>query len=229
MSLIIDNKYTYDCIAEWVAKEILTGSYRMIGITGTSCVGKSTFTNMIKKHLEEAEYTTQIVRVDDYLCKDHRGVTQFWNRQASSFLKPEYFNWSLLQKDTVSLCEGTDITGGCYTRGVGWETKRTMKASDCLFVEGLFLDSVQAAEYMRYDLLISLTAADELITKLRMERDDYYRQNYENFRRTKSETLKEIEDTLLAGKSYEICKEKRRYLKLEVLEKYMMMVMEDER
>ena len=91
-------------------------------------------------------------------------------------------------------------------------------SADCLFVEGLFLDSVQAAEYVEFDLLISLAAEDELIRKLRMERDDYYRQNYKNFSRTKDETLKEIEDTLLAGKSYKVCSGIDNYFRLQVLE-----------
>ncbi len=222
MKLTKDTIYTYEEMAVMIAQKILDNSCKLVGITGTSCVGKSTFTGMINAHLAKEEYTTQIMKADDYLCRQHRGVTSYWNRVESSYLKAEYYNWELLKKDIGLLHGGNSVTGGCYTRGIGWEASRTMNPADCLVVEGLFLDSVQAEEYVAFDLLISLVAEDELIRKLRMERDDYYRQNYKNFSRTKSETLKEIEDTLLAGKTYEVCGEKENYLRLHVLENYHM-------
>ena len=222
MELVKNTIYTYEEMAEQIAGKILNDSCRLVGITGTSCVGKSTFTGMINAHLTKAECTTQIMKADDYLCRQHRGITSYWNRVESSYLKAEYYNWELLKKDIGLLHGGTSVTGGCYTRGIGWEASRTMYPADCLFVEGLFLDSVQAAEYVEFDLLISLAAEDELIRKLRMERDDYYRQNYKNFSRTKDETLKEIEDTLLAGKSYKVCSGKDDYFRLQVLENYRM-------
>lgn len=222
MKLMNNTIYTYEEMAERIAGMILENSCKLVGITGTSCVGKSTFTGMINAHLAKAEYTTQIMKADDYLCRQHRGVTSYWNREESSYLKAEYYNWELLKKDIGLLHSGNSVTGGCYTRGIGWESSRTMYPADCLFVEGLFLDSVQAAEHVAFDLLIALVAEDELIRKLRMERDDYYRQNYKNFSRTKSETLKEIEDTLLAGKSYQVCSKKENYIRLNVLEQYRM-------
>lgn len=47
-----------------------------------------------------------------------------------------------------------------------------------------------------------------------MERDDYYREDFADFKRTKEETLKETEDTLKAGKAYQKCKEEWNYLEL---------------
>ena len=224
MDLINNTIYTYEQTAEWIAGNILDNSCRLVGITGTSCVGKSTFTGLINAHLEKAGYTTQIMKADDYLCRQHRGLTSYWNREESSYLKAEYYNWELLKKDIGLLHGGNSVTGGCYTRGIGWEASRTMYPADCLIVEGLFLDSVQAAEVIDFDLLISLVAEDDLIRKLRMDRDDYYRKNYENFSRTKEETLKEIEDTLLAGKSYEIFNRREKYLRLNILGNYNMTV-----
>ena len=222
MEWMTDMIYTYEQMAEMIAERILNRSCKLVGMTGTSCVGKSTFSGMINEHLKKADYTTQIMKADDYLYRQHRGVTSYWNREESSYLKAEYYNWELLKKDIGILHGGNSVTGGCYTRGIGWEASRTMYPADCLFVEGLFLDSVQAAEYVEFDLLIALTAEDELIRKLRMNRDDYYRQNYKNFSRTKSETLKEIEDTLMAGKSYQVCCGKENYFRIQVLENYRM-------
>ena len=38
----------YDAIADKLANEILENSQKIIGITGTSCIGKSTLTGILK-------------------------------------------------------------------------------------------------------------------------------------------------------------------------------------
>ena len=212
--------YDYRTITKIIAREVLEQSYKCIGITGTSCVGKSTFSKLIRKQIEKAGYTVRVVMMDDYLLERFRAGTQFWNRSESTYLKPAYFDWSRSKENIAKLREGNLITIDGYIRGIGWGNEITLEPADFIIVEGLFLDSMEAAEYMEYDYLISLTAADEFITELRLARDEYYRQNYKNFNRTVEETKKEIENTLLAGKSYQICYDKWRYLRLKVSERF---------
>ena len=63
------------------------------------------------------------------------------------------------------------------------------------------------SEYIDYDRMIVITAEDDYIYNLRIERDEHYRQNFKGFTRTKEETIKEIESTLKAGKEYTVNKE----------------------
>lgn len=214
MEFIKDKIYKYNEIADIIFKNVLAGSYKTIGITGTSSVGKSTFSKQIKEQFERDGHRVQILMADDYLKEMFRGGTNFWNRLDSSYLKPEHFNWEQLKRDMEQLMGGKPIERECYVRGIGWGTEKTFEPSDYLIIEGLFLDSVQAWEFMTYDFLISLTAEDELVRELRTERDAYYRKTSKTFTRTESETQKEIENTLRAGKSYQICTDKCTYLQL---------------
>ena len=212
--------YDYRTITKIIAKGILENSYKYIGVTGTSCVGKSTFTKLIRKQLEKTGYTVRVVMMDDYLLERFRAGTQFWNRSESTYLKPEYFDWSRCKENIDKLKLGESVTIEGYIRGIGWGNSITLEPADFIIVDGLFLDSMQAADYMEYDYLISLTATDEFITELRLARDEYYRQNYKNFNRTVEETKKEIENTLLAGKSYKICFDKWKSMRLRVSERF---------
>ena len=227
MGLVANNIYEYGRIAEILAKEILAGSYKVVGITGTSSVGKSTFTKMIKNRLEEAGHSVLIINMDDYLNHKFKERTRFWNRLEGTYLKPEYFDWFRIKAEVESLQAGNRVERECYVRGVGWDNTMILEPAEYFLIEGLFLDSVQAAEYMDYDLLISMTAEDELIRKMRTERDAYYRKNYENFQRTEHETQQEIENTLMAGKSYTVCYDKWNYIKLNILENYKITVVEN--
>ena len=112
-----------------------------------------------------------------------------------------------MAQDIQRLKNGQCIEKEAYIRGVGWGSKILYQPAEYYIAEGLFLDSVEAAEYMCYDRMLALTASDEYIYKLRMERDEYYRQNFRDFIRTKEETIKEIECTLKAGKADQIQKE----------------------
>ena len=219
--LFVENKtYEYEMIAGILSKEILESSYKIVGITGTSSVGKSTFTKMIKEQLEKEGHTVLVINMDDYLKEKFKARHRFWNRLESTYLKPEYFEWKQTKDEIDALQRGESVERECYVRGHGWDNRIVLKPAEYLFVEGLFLDSVQAAECMEYDLMISLTAEDELIRKMRTERDAYYRKNFPNFQRTESETQQEIENTLMAGKSYKVCYDKWKYVKLNVLENY---------
>ena len=220
MGFVANITYEYGTIAEILSEEIMEGSCKVIGVTGTSSVGKSTFTGMIKAQLEKAGHSVLIINMDDYLNDRFKERTRFWNRLGSTYLKPEYFDWHRIKTDIESLQAGNSVERECYVRGVGWDNTMVLEPAEYLLVEGLFLDSVQASEYMYYDLMISMTAEDELIRRMRTERDAYYRRNYENFQRTESETQQEIENTLLAGKSYTVCYDKWKYIRLDILENY---------
>lgn len=217
MKLLKDTIYTYRELAEFIAKESSEKGFRLLGITGTSSVGKSTFTSMLENELKKAGKSVLVLRMDDYLKKEYRSGTRFWNRKDSTYLKPEYFDWEEVCCDIKKLQAGNAFEKECYIRGDGWGQIRSFEAADCLILEGLFLDSMSAAACMEYDWLISLVADDKFIRKLRTERDAYYRAKYKNFQRTEAETQAEIDNTLLAGKAYEVCKDKWNYIRLHAL------------
>lgn len=202
MEVILGKIYSYEEIAQMIVKRAEENAFKVIGITGTSSVGKSTFANMIKRQLEEGGGTVQVLRTDDYLKERYRAANRFWNRLDSTYLKPEFFDWQRLMREIEQLNEGQHFERECYIRGIGWSERESFVPADFYLIEGLFMDSVEAAKFMHYDFLISLVADDQLITKLRIERDAYYRANFKDFQRTESETLKEIENTLMAGKAY---------------------------
>lgn len=208
--------YNYNWISTELVKDISDTGKKFIAITGTSCVGKSSFTRRVKEKLER-DYTVQVIGVDSYLKEQYRGGFKFWTgTDTNEFLTPVHFDWKKLREDVQALFDGKSIEKQYYVRGIGWDNVKTLEPADIVIVEGLFLDSVQAAEYMEYDMVVKLEAVDNMIRKLRMDRDDYYRKNYENFKRTKNETLRETESTLRAGKAYQVCKNKWFYVRLFV-------------
>ena len=195
----------YDAIADKLANEILENSQKIIGITGTSCIGKSTLTGILKEKIE-LSFSVTVIDVDSYLKEEIRGGKNYWNR-CSDYLKPEYYDWQALSLDLKKLSSGISVEKLVYQRGNGWSGQVVYQPAEYLIVEGLFLDSVQAAEYIDYDRMIAITAEDDYIYNLRIERDEHYRQNFKGFTRTKEETIKEIESTLKAGKEYTVNKE----------------------
>ena len=213
----IDKKlYTYKVIAGMTAREIADASYHIIGITGTSSVGKSTFSRTLRKKLEIAGCQVQIISADNYLKPEFRAGHRFWNRKDSTYLKPEHFDWEAIRLDLEKLKNGQSVTKECYVRGTGWGPIQTVEPTQIYIIDGLFLDSVLTSKSLDFDLLISLTAKDGFIRSLRIKRDAYYRRTSENFTRTEEETLLEIENTLRASKSYTPCNRWRYHLVLRV-------------
>ena len=196
----------YDAVADKLVNEILGKSQKIIGVTGTSCIGKSTLTGILKDKIETS-FSVTIIDVDSYLKEEIRGGKNYWNR-CSEYLKPEYFDWKALAQDLQMLSEGKRVEKHVYKRGNGWSGQVIYQPAEYFIVEGLFLDSVEAAEYMNYDRMIALLADDKYIYDLRVERDEYYRQNFKEFTRTKEETIREIESTLKAGKAYSVSLDK---------------------
>ena len=220
MEFLSNKIYQYTEIAAQIAESVIDRQDRILGLTGTSSIGKSTFSEIIKEQLHTFGYTAQIISADNYLKKEFRAGTNFWNRLDGSFLRPAHFDWSLLKDHLNRLIQGQAYEKECYVRGIGWGVQTTFEPTDFYIVEGLFLDSVEAAEYMIYDFLITLTAEDHLIRTLRMERDAYYRRTSPSFTRTEEETLLEIENTLRASKSYHISSHWERYLRLNAKGNY---------
>lgn len=220
MEFITHKIYQYTEIADMVAHEALDHSYRIIGITGTSSVGKSTFSKIVQEYIERYGYTAQIISADNYLKEAFRAGKNFWNRLDSPYLKPGHFDWKQLVGDIEDLTHDHPIERNCYIRGTGWGNQTLFKPTEFLIIEGLFLDSTQAADYMHYDFLLTLSADDSLVRALRIERDAYYRRTSTAFTRTESETLQEIENTLLAGKAYTVFPNWHRHLKLNAKGSY---------
>lgn len=213
METTLEEMYDYNQLADMIIENLKLEKNRVVGVTGTSCVGKSTFTKLLKSKIEEKGYSVLIIRADNYLKKEFRGASSFWT-YADEFLKPEHFAWNILWQDILRLQSDEIVRKKCYVRGIGWKKYVCYKPADIIIVEGLFLDSFEASSDMQYNFCVSLTAPDELIRRRRMERDDYYREHYDDFKRTKEETLKETEDTLKAGKAYKKCMKEWNYLEL---------------
>ena len=216
MEFIERKLYTYKVIAGMIAREVADVSCHVIGITGTSSVGKSTFSRTLRKKITNLGYQVQVISADNYLKPEFRAGHHFWNRKDSTYLKPEHFDWEAIRLDLEKLKNGQSVTKECYVRGTGWGPIQTVEPSQIYIIEGLFLDSVLTSKSLDFDLLISLTAKDGFIRSLRIRRDAYYRRISETFTRTEEETLREIENTLRAAKSYTPCNSWRYHLVLRV-------------
>ena len=218
MDFDVNKLYSRQEVAKQISEEIIAYKWKVIGVTGTSCVGKSTFTGMLIDELKDT-VTFQVINVDCYLKEQYRAGTKFW-KGPEPHLTPNHFDWGKLAQDVETLKSGKNVQKQMYVRGTGWNSEECLWANDVLILEGLFMDSIEAAAFMNYDLLVALSADDEMIKKKRMERDDYYRANFKDFSRTKEETLKEIEQTLKAGKSYVVCHDKWNCMRLEIQEDF---------
>lgn len=218
MKLVQNEICSRQDVAKELSRYILADEYKVIAVTGPSCVGKSTFTGMLTDELGK-RVTFQVINVDCYLKETYRAGTKMW-KGPEPHLMPKHFDWKRLSNDLNVLKSGRDIEKQMYVRGIGWSNKETIYAKEVFVLEGLFLDSMEASEFMEYDLLVKLSADDEMIKKKRMERDDYFREHFENFTRTKEETIKEAEQTIQAGKSYTVCENKWKCVRLKIREDY---------
>ena len=95
--------YNYNYISKELVKEIAGTGKKLIAITGTSCVGKTSFTRRIKEKLEKT-YKVQSIGVDSYLKEQYRAGFKFWTgTDSKEFLTPIHFDWKKLQEDVESL------------------------------------------------------------------------------------------------------------------------------
>ena len=72
----------YNAVADKLINEILGKQQKIIGITGTSCIGKSTLTGILKDKIEK-DFSVAVIDVDSYLKESLRGGKNFWNRCRS--------------------------------------------------------------------------------------------------------------------------------------------------
>lgn len=223
MVLMQNKLYSRQEVAKQVIAESIKNRWKVIAVTGTSCVGKSTFTGMLFDELQ-GNATVQLVNADCYLKEEYRAGTKMW-KGTEPYLMPKHFDWERLSMDIRQMQEGKNVEKEMYLRGIGWTDKETLYARDVILLEGLFLDSREASEFMQYDLLIKLSSEDEMIRRKRMERDDYYREHFVDFTRTREETLQEAEKTLEAGRAYCVCEEKWNLVKFKIQEDYKVQIL----
>lgn len=211
----MDNKYyTFEKLADLIIDKLDYNRETVISITGPSCVGKSTLADKLAERIQSI-ITIQVIRVDNYLKNRYKGKTKFRNN-SDSILAPDVFDWELLKYHIENLKQGRKVCHNTYIRGKGWEQMNYLCPGKIIILEGLFLDSVQAFNFIDADLLIEMSANDELIRKLRLQRDKYYRENFKNFHRTELESMEEIDSTIIANRMYKREIKKNGYLKILV-------------
>jgi uridine kinase/pyruvate-formate lyase-activating enzyme len=186
-------------VAEYAADRQLN----LIGITGPSSVGKSTFAKTVAREMRQLGRRATVIQADDFLVPEMRGNHSYRN-SGTAPLQPEYFNYGHITELIDRLRRGEKVTSWTYERGVGWDQYEWPSAeADCYVVEGLFLDSVAASIGLAMDLIIVLEASWNSIADMRRRRDGMLRKTSASGFRTASETEEEIERTRAAYLAYE--------------------------
>ena len=203
------DRYSFARIAELIVRNTADDADVVICITGPSCVGKTTFAKLLSQVFGE-HASASVISTDSYLKQMYRGVSSF-RKSPKGMLTPDFFDWERLREHIDQLRLKAPVKTACYERGVGWKDVLITPAR-VLIVEGLFLDSTAAAEFLEYDIMVKLYAEDSLIGELRTKRDAYYRKTSRVFTRTEAESIHEIKNTLRAYHSYQKAPYKSDYL-----------------
>lgn len=214
MSEMEKKLFTFADFAHLIVQRISFDKGLIISISGPSCVGKSTLAKVLKGIIQNL-IAVQVICIDNYLKTRYKSKVGFRNN-VDSILDPEVFDWQLLKMHIENLKQGNTVSYDAYIRGVGWGQLDYLMPCKVIILEGLFLDSTQASNYIDSNLLIEMNADDDLIRKLRFKRDEYYRKNFKNFQRSESESLKEISNTIIANKIYERAERNYGYVKILV-------------
>lgn len=196
----INEVFTFSELSQIIFDMICNNRIKTIGITGMSCVGKSTLASSLKEMLIPLG-STQIICADNFLWENIRGENAYLNT-GRYILEPQSYNWESLRQSIDKINDGESVVINCYKRGVGWNFREVLSHADYYIVEGLFLNSLQAISYLGFDLLIELYADECAIKKLRVIRDTFYRSNYENFTRSIEESIHEANYTIIAYNNY---------------------------
>lgn len=218
--------YTFNEFADLIVQNTCYEKGAVICITGPSSVGKSTLAHCLARKYQN-KVLAQVICGDNYLRRELKGKDSF-RKCTSEILEPDSFDWELLKLHVEQLKKKERIFHDTYVRGVGWGKINCKRFSNILIIEGLFLDSVQASNCIIADMFIEISADDELIKKARLQRDGYYRERYPNFKRTESESLEEIKNTIIANKIYKRVKQKGNYLKVFVDSDFMIKIIEND-
>lgn len=133
---------------------------RVLAVSGSSSAGKSTFSKLIKKHIEENyghEYECQILPMDDYFMnRDERPLDENGNIDYESM---RVIHTGLLASRIDDLLEGKPIPERRYdyVDGIGndIDSKITLQKKGFLIVEGLhalnpeFLSKIKETNVMK--------------------------------------------------------------------------------
>ncbi|GAA1840997.1 hypothetical protein GCM10009836_20410 [Pseudonocardia ailaonensis] len=185
---------------------------QVVGVTGPSSVGKSTFSQAIREEVLRRGLTVEVVGADHFLRPELRGETHYREGQDTP-LTPEDFDFDALSRLIAALRAGCSVDFDTYDRGLGWRgIDRHLEPVEILLVEGLFLDSVQAARAIDFDLVILLEAPWDTIASSRRHRDEQFRQTGSGSFRSRQETEEEIRRTQESYLKYERSKLPRRRL-----------------
>ena len=173
----------------------------VFGVTGPSSVGKTYFSNELSREVELRARTVATINSDSFLLAHLRGKGSF---RANSMrpLGPEDFDVEFLGESLERLQQGKAVEYSTYIRGEGWHGSRTVQAADIVLVEGLFLDSVYFLRRIQLELILVLTANEQLIAHWRRERDEKIQQTMSRPFRNWVETEREIERTQQADEIY---------------------------
>jgi uridine kinase/pyruvate-formate lyase-activating enzyme len=192
-----------ETLAARVAEYAVDRRLSLIGVTGPSSVGKSTFARTVAEEMYQRGRRATVLQADDFLRSEMRGNHSYRN-SGTSPLQPEHFDYHDIRKMLTGLRCGEKVTSWTYERGVGWSRYLKLPTdADCYVIEGLFLDSVVASSELAMDLVIVLEAPWDSIAVMRRRRDGMLRETSTSGFRTISETEDEIERTRTAYLAYE--------------------------
>ena len=184
-----------------IARLVRDSGLRLVGVTGPSSVGKSTFVAGMVPSIKPAG-SVEVIRGDDFLESGLRGSSSYRSANGNP-LTPDDFTFGQLRNTLDELERDRTVTRWGYERGVGWDDHTVSRPADFYIVEGLFLDSVRAASFIKFDLLVVLETSWTVIAELRRRRDASVRDKLGIGFRTAAETEHEIAQTRMAYANYD--------------------------
>ena len=108
----------------------------IIGITGGSGSGKTTFTEKVLKQIKSDEVA--VIHQDSYYMPNPPKDLKIGDEY--NFDHPDAFDWKLFRKDLKALLEGKKIESPIYDYGACKRTSKTRPIKPCkvLILEGIF-------------------------------------------------------------------------------------------
>jgi uridine kinase len=157
-------------VATCLALIVSTQNRAVLAITGPSAVGKTTLADAIGRELGNLRITSEVICVDDFLREELHGGAKY-RVESEVPISPVDFDFDQLEQAINALQNGLSLTGRGYVRGTGWVRDVRLRTADVFILEGMFLDSALAAEFLSYHLLVVLEAPWQLIADRRRQRD----------------------------------------------------------
>jgi uridine kinase len=157
-------------LATGLALIVSTQNRAVLAITGPSAVGKTTLAGAVGRELGNLGITSLVICVDDFLREELHGGARY-RVESEAPISPVDFDFQQLERAINALQNGLSLTGPGYVRGTGWARDVRLRRADVYILEGMFLDSAVAAEFLSYHLLVVLEAPWQLIADRRRRRD----------------------------------------------------------